>query len=78
MQPLILLDRHVRSEQVGETDGGGRDAKLRRMACCFARRSFEEEVKPQDCEPARVQGDEPGEVDRKERVHREQLVRAVS
>ena len=73
MQPLILLDRHVRGKEVGETYRYSCDAELGCMACWLAwRRSCEEEVEAQRYQPEGMQGDEPWEVDWKKCVHREE------
>jgi hypothetical protein len=49
------------------------------MACCFAwRRGLEEEVEAKNGDPACVHADEPGEVNWKGGVHRENRLRTVS
>lgn len=70
MQPLILLDRHVRGEEVSEAYCNSCDAELGCMACWLAwRRSCEEEVEAQRYQPEGMQGDEPWEMDWKKCVH---------
>ena len=70
MQPLILLDGHVRCEEVRETDGSCRDAECWRVACWLAwRRCFEEGVEAKAHHAARVHADEPGEVNWQEGIH---------
>ena len=74
MQPLILLDRHVRGKEVGETYRNSCDAELGCMACWQLawRGSCEEEVEAQCYQPEGMQGDEPWEVDWKKCVHCEE------